>query len=86
MARGTGVRPGPDGGGARLSRPPADASDAACTTEPGRVSFDARRAIGHDRTVTATVVAARPVVGARPSMCRSGDVLGATGYEDNHRA
>ena len=32
----------------------------------------------------APVVAAHPVVGFRLTLCRSRDVLGATGHEDNH--
>jgi hypothetical protein len=35
--------------------------------------------------VMASVVVARPVVGLRLTLCRSGDVLGATGHEDNDR-
>ena len=39
---------------------------------------------GPTRTVVmASVVAAHPVVGFRHTLCRSRDVLGATGHEDN---
>ena len=34
--------------------------------------------------VMASVVAAHPVVGFRFTQCRSRDVLGATGHEDDH--
>ena len=40
---------------------------------------------GPTRTVVmASIVAAHPVVGFRFTQCRSRDVLGATGHEDDH--
>jgi hypothetical protein len=32
----------------------------------------------------ASALAAHPVVGFRATLCRSRDVLGSTGHEDNH--
>ena len=37
----------------------------------------------HRTVMMASVVAAHPVVGFRHTLCRSWDVLGATGHEDN---
>ena len=67
---------------------PAPGPSASCAVHDrfgDVVLFDARRAsaVRTGRSVMAADVAARPVVGFRHTLCRSRDVLGATGHEDN---